>query len=278
MSASNLRWYGALLTSPLLYLLLDAVPRARERKPTLTSFHPFPRLPPELRLEIWEYCALVEPHISPLSGVLKAHRSPCPKLMCINQESRAVALKTYFIRLAVSSSVNPGRLVSPYSPVCHHNVYLLAPHGHILYPMNPGKFHRGVPWRTCSFREVSLKACRNQIHACEVLPAPAARLLSNRFWASLIWSFYVPHTSTTEETSWEAIFARAVGGSSDSDNNGFCSLRKDKVDAPSWTLGFVYIWDDLHGGRVLHRVPANLGMRRRGDGMHGVASLRDTVY
>ncbi|KAK8069318.1 hypothetical protein PG994_005934 [Apiospora phragmitis] len=66
---------------------------------TLTSFHPFPRLPPELRLKIWKYGTLVEPQTILLSEVLNAHRSPCPKLMCINRESRAAALKIYFLRL-----------------------------------------------------------------------------------------------------------------------------------------------------------------------------------
>lgn len=182
MSTRDFRWWETVSIIPLLYLLFGAVPRARTITLPPASFHPFPRLPPELRLEIWEYCAHVEPQVVPLPEVLRARRPLGPVLMRINRESRAVALKIYFIRLVVSSKYNWGPLVSHYSPVCLRIVYRLAPHDRIVYPAVPGGIHRGMPWAESLFwrevpggvpgRDSSMQDATNTDSSMAFLPVP----------------------------------------------------------------------------------------------------------
>ncbi|KAK8879851.1 hypothetical protein PGQ11_001145 [Apiospora arundinis] len=109
-----------------------------------TSFLPFPRLPVELRLEIWKYCAVVEPQVVPFPLLLTLGNwremgyNPPPKLMLVNRESHAVALKTYRIRLVVSHYWAPRHAYRRWDYL-GRRVYRLAPYDRIVhFPTSEG--------------------------------------------------------------------------------------------------------------------------------------------
>jgi len=67
-------------------------------KPTYPRFHPFPRLPPELRHQIWELCVAPREVIIVGHGQLFPHgrrASPPPPLLLASAESRSYCQKFY---------------------------------------------------------------------------------------------------------------------------------------------------------------------------------------
>lgn len=78
-----------------------------------TGFHPFPRLPPELRLIVWSFSFtprvvyVMEPELLITKRKRRNEYSACPPILHVSREARSVALKHYSAYKSASSMMVP---------------------------------------------------------------------------------------------------------------------------------------------------------------------------